>query len=244
MNNQKEANFSFCSFISNFSNIFFVRLFVIILFLTILHKSIYAKEIVYSGNAIQSGMIKLEIPERVKQLILDDKELNFSQNIAYIGFSRSDTLVHHLQFVFNDGSIKEEILQLEERSYDIQKIENIPKKYVEKPKDEELINRVNLEYQIITDVRKNIIYPNKNLYFIDIEQPLVSRISSVFGSQRIINGIPKRPHFGIDYAAKIGTPIKNCADGIVVLTGDFFYNGKFILIDHGVGLSSIYIHLD
>jgi len=220
------------------------RFFFTIIFTIILYNSIYSNEMKITGKIIQSGLIRLEIPKNVTKVLLNNEELDFFEGRAYVGFSRKDTLIHNLKYIFEDGIIKNEILKLEERSYNIQRIDNIPKKYVEKPKSEELIKRINLEYQIITDVRKNIIYHNKNLYFTDIIQPLRNKISSIFGSQRIINNIPKRPHFGIDYAAKTGTPIQCCADGVVILTGHYFYNGKFILVDHGLGLSSIYLHLD
>lgn len=70
------------------------------------------------------------------------------------------------------------------------------------------------------------------------------RQTSVFGSQRILNGVPKNFHNGLDYAAPVGTDVLAMSDGKIILAGDdFFYNGNFILIDHGQGLNSIYLHL-
>ncbi|NQT65477.1 MAG: M23 family metallopeptidase, partial [FCB group bacterium] len=62
-------------------------------------------------------------------------------------------------------------------------------------------------------------------------------------SRRIMNGIPKAPHNGLDIAAPFGTAINAMTTGVVALTGDYYYNGKFVLLDHGGGLSSIYIHM-
>jgi murein DD-endopeptidase MepM/ murein hydrolase activator NlpD len=70
------------------------------------------------------------------------------------------------------------------------------------------------------------------------------RISSVFGSQRILNGVPKSPHNGIDIAVPSGTPVKAMSDGKVILSADdFYYAGNFIILDHGLGLNSMYLHL-
>lgn len=74
--------------------------------------------------------------------------------------------------------------------------------------------------------------------------PLHGRISSPFGFQRFFNGEPRNPHSGLDIAAPTGTPIQAPAAGIVTLTGDFYFNGKSVFIDHGQGLISMMCHLD
>ena len=75
--------------------------------------------------------------------------------------------------------------------------------------------------------------------------PAEGRISGVFGSQRVLNGEPKRPHYGLDVANKVGTPVIAPVDGIVTLTHqDMFYSGGTLVIDHGHGISSTYIHLN
>ena len=74
--------------------------------------------------------------------------------------------------------------------------------------------------------------------------PAVGRISGVYGSQRILNGQPRRPHYGIDVAAPEGTPILAPADGLVVLAeNDLYYTGGTVILDHGHGLSSAFLHL-
>ncbi|MEX1200781.1 MAG: M23 family metallopeptidase [Methylophaga sp.] len=74
--------------------------------------------------------------------------------------------------------------------------------------------------------------------------PVEGRISGLFGRRRVFNGEPRKPHGGIDIAAKTGTVIMAPADGKVADTGDYFFNGKTIFIDHGQGLISVYCHLD
>jgi len=180
----------------------------------------------------------------VKSITLNEREIPFFHGKVYIGFSRKDSLTQEIIFTFENNRHIKIPLNLEERNYTLQYIDKIPSQYVERPVDEDLVARIKKEYQIITAVRENIIYPNKNFYFKNVRQPVDGRFSSAYGDQRILNDTPQRPHYGLDIAAPLGTPIKACSDGIVVLEGDFYYNGNFVLLDHGLGLSSIYVHLD
>ncbi|MBE9564365.1 MAG: peptidoglycan DD-metalloendopeptidase family protein [Proteobacteria bacterium] len=78
---------------------------------------------------------------------------------------------------------------------------------------------------------------------VDFIWPVTGRISSIFGLRRFFNEQERRPHSGLDIAAKEGTPIKAVANGTVIDTGDFFFSGNMIYIDHGQGIISLYAHL-
>ena len=78
---------------------------------------------------------------------------------------------------------------------------------------------------------------------VDFIWPVTGRISSIFGLRRFFNEQERRPHSGLDIAAKEGTPIKATADGTVIDSGDFFFSGNMIYLDHGQGIISLYAHL-
>ena len=86
---------------------------------------------------------------------------------------------------------------------------------------------------------------DKKLFKKNFILPVSGRISGVFGSQRILNKKPKRPHYGLDIAANLGTPIYSPSGGKVILTAqNMFFTGKTVILDHGLGIKSIFAHLD
>ena len=196
------------------------------------------------GNPVQGGILICEADNSVEKVFLDHKEIPIFDNRAILGFDRDEKLKHKITIVLENGEMHTSVFYIFKRDYEIQKIDQIEKKYIEEPRDSVLIQRISDESDMLAERREKI-YSNKNIYFEEFCIPITDgEITGVFGSQRILNGIPKRPHNGLDIAVPKGTEIKAMTSGVVSLTGDYFYNGKFVLIDHGSGLSSIYIHMN
>ena len=129
---------------------------------------------------------------------------------------------------------------VQQRHYDIQKIEGVESKYVSPPDD--VLARINLEAQQVKAVRRT----NSALwhYAKPFSWPALGPVSGVYGSQRVFNGVPKRPHYGLDIAGPKGTPVNAPAAGTVLLVADMYYSGGTLIIDHGHGISSTFIHLN
>ncbi len=133
------------------------------------------------------------------------------------------------------------IKKVKKRKYLIQKIDGLPEKKVTPPKEVyERIKRENILISDARDVNSNLTF-FKNKFINPLENSIVT---GVYGSQRILNGKPKWPHYGVDFAAKEGTEIKAMLNGVATLVEpDLFYTGGTLIFDHGHGISTLYMHL-
>lgn len=86
-------------------------------------------------------------------------------------------------------------------------------------------------------------WSNRRLQTLSFNLPAEGRISSSFGLKRFFNEQPRQPHSGLDIAGPVGTPVRAPAPGVVIEIGNYFFNGRTVLIDHGQGLISMYNHL-
>ncbi|GJQ62026.1 MAG: hypothetical protein SCALA702_10790 [Melioribacteraceae bacterium] len=181
--------------------------------------------------------------ENIHWAYLNDKKLDTDNSGIFVfGFDRNDTGEYLLKVKHGDGKVTLKRFNLPERKYNVQKL-TVKKKYVSPPKTEN--ERIKKEREIVVAARKNIGEIKEPLYADGFIRPVKGGyISSIFGSQRILNGKPKNVHNGLDIAAMTGTPVYAMADGVVRLAADdFYYSGNFILLDHGQGLNSVYLHL-
>lgn len=157
-----------------------------------------------------------------------------------LGLGRqSDT---HLEVVLTspEGLQTAEQFTVRERQYAIQRIEGVPQKTVT-PRDED-VARIRRDASLVKQARKDL---TESLDFLDgFQRPIQGPVTGVYGSQRFYNGVPKSPHYGVDYAAPTGTLVMAPASGVVRLAHrDLFYSGGTLIVDHGHGLSSTFLHL-
>lgn len=205
--------------------------------------SIVLPQSVELHGELKPGNIIFGKGEEIKNIKLDDKEISFDENGNFVfGFDRDAKGKHYLVVQLSDRTVIKKIILLGQK-YKIQRINRMKKKYVTAPKKE--TERIKSEREISKQARSKIGNVTEALYNSGFIRPIKGgRISSVFGSQRILNGKPKNAHNGIDIAVPRGTLVYAMTDGIVRLSADdFYYAGNYILLDHGQGLSSIYLHL-
>jgi len=127
------------------------------------------------------------------------------------------------------------------RSYAIQKIDGLPKKQVTPPP--EVYERIKKDNVLIGKARSIDTAYNyfKDKFVNPIDEYI---ITGVYGSQRILNGKPRRPHYGVDFHAPEGTPVKAMMDGEITLAEkDMYFTGGTIIFDHGHGISTLYMHM-
>ena len=139
-----------------------------------------------------------------------------------------------------NGATEKRILKPLKREYNIQKVEGIAKKIMIPNKKANI--RAGEDNKKISAARK--VDSDLTAFAQGFIAPIEGTITGVYGSQRYYNGVPKRPHYGLDYAGKKGDPVKAPADGTVLMyVPDMFYSGGTMIIDHGHGVSSTFLHL-
>lgn len=158
-----------------------------------------------------------------------------------IGFDRDAPQTETIKLKTDDSTLFTKNLEIAPREYDVQRIDGLPPSQVSTFTDKQLVHIK------ASSARKKVGFSSraKDMGFKDGFTMAVTGIkSSDFGNQRILNGKAKRPHYGVDIAAPEGTPIYAPADGIISLADDdLYFEGAMVLIDHGQGLISMYLHM-
>lgn len=192
------------------------------------------------GDLVQGSLVRGWVPPGT-EVEFEGKPVRVSpQGVFLIGFGRDEAESVALVTRDPDGVEHRRMLEIARRDYQIQRIDGLPPKKVN-PSPEHLA-RIQREGALIKAVR---VKDEPRLDFVDgFIWPARGRVSGVYGSQRILNGEPRRPHFGLDIAAPTGTLVVAPAPGIVTLVHpDMYFSGGTLVIDHGHGLSSAFLHL-
>ena len=191
----------------------------------------------FKGKFIQGHFIIGKTNPGTK-IIIDKKRLKVSKDGYFVFGIEKDRKLDVLIIEGNNTIIK----KIQKRKYNVQKIDGLPKKKVTPP--EEFYARIKRENKLIGKARKidsDLLF-FKDKFIIPVDDAI---ITGVYGSQRILNGIPKWPHYGLDFAQKKGTPIKAMNNGVVTLAEkDLFYTGATLIFDHGHGISTLYMHMN
>ncbi|MCP3665547.1 MAG: M23 family metallopeptidase [Gammaproteobacteria bacterium] len=210
------------------------------LFLCCLGGAPQAANLLLEGSLVQGGMLVGKTSPGASVMVDGEPVRVSGQGLFLVGFGRDHSGKSEIQVKLFDGSKIRRSVQVARRDYKIQRIEGLPKRKVS-PKKEDLV-RIRRESAQARHARE------RNDPRTDFSSgwiwPVEGPISGVYGSQRILNGQPRRPHFGVDIAMPVGTPVVAPADGVVTLAhSGMFFSGQTLILDHGHRLSSSFLHL-
>ena len=194
----------------------------------------------FNGKFIQGHFIigKTDPNSKIK---IDKKQIRVSKE-GYFAFGLSRDRKYDVVITIEKSGVKEKITKsVQKRKYNIQRIDGLEEKMVTPP--EEVYERIKKDNRLIAKARAvdtSLDY-FKDKFIIPVDDAI---ITGVYGSQRILNGKPKWPHYGLDFAQKEGAPVKAMINGTVTLAEkDLYYTGGTLIFDHGHGISTLYMHL-
>ena len=194
---------------------------------------------VISGSPIEGNLIIAKTKPENKVLFNNQKIQIDETGIFIFGFHRDEENSIKLVIINNENEQFETTINPIKRKYKIQRINGLKKSMVSPPK--EVINKIK------SDINKVKIARSASAEMGDFTKgfdwPVKGLITGVYGSQRILNGIPKSPHFGIDISVPSGTRVKAPASGTITLTENLYYSGYTVILNHGLNLNSTFLHL-
>ena len=194
----------------------------------------------FRGEFLQGHFI-IGLTDPSAKIIIDKKNVKVSNDGYFVfGIDRDRKFDLTITKILN-GEKQKIVKKVLKRKYNIQRIDGLEESKVTPP--ESVYKRIKEENNKIGKARAT----NSDLTFFKNQfiMPVEGIISGVYGSQRILNGKPKWPHYGIDIAAKKGTMIKSSGTGVVTMAEDnLYYTGGTVIMDHGHGISTIYSHLE
>ena len=192
------------------------------------------------GESIEGGLIMAQTAAG-NVVTLDDIVIPATADgLFVIGFHRDSDQPVTIKIIQSDGTSQLTVLTPKQRDYDIQRIDGLDKNMVTPP--DSVIARIKSDQAAVAAARQKP--ASTGDFWQGVDWPVAGQISGVFGSQRILNGTPRQPHYGIDIAAPRGTSVQAPASGLVTLVKDLYFSGWTVIINHGLGLNSSFLHLD
>ncbi|HLR87176.1 MAG TPA: M23 family metallopeptidase [Wenzhouxiangella sp.] len=196
--------------------------------------------ITFDGTATQGGLLVARVPAGSSATV-DGEAVQLTDDGRFlIAIARDRTDPVRIGVTLPDGQKADHDVVPEKREFDIQRIDGLPQDRVTPP--EHVLERIRNDNELTRQARKR--RDARTDWAEGFSWPLTGRITGVYGSQRILNGEPRNPHWGLDIAAPTGTKVKAPAPGIVTLAhSDMYFSGGTLFIDHGHGLVSAFLHL-
>lgn len=161
------------------------------------------------------------------------------EGLFVLGLDRDEAAKAELEVTHGGRSVRR-TFDVAARQYDIQRIDGLPPSQVTPPPA--ALKRIAADYRMVREARARD--SARTDFAGGFIWPTIGPLSGFYGSQRVLNGIPKQPHFGVDVAVPVGTRVHAPAGGVVTLAEkDMYYTGGTLMIDHGHGLASAFLHL-
>lgn len=197
-------------------------------------------DVALNGKFTQGALLRGQAPAGAKVTLNGETVQTNKDGKFVVGFEREAPLQQTLIVELADGNKWQRDITLGKREYNIQRIEGLEQKMVTPPA--EVTARIKQDNINVANARSG----NSDLdaLFTKFEWPAKGVISGVYGSQRILNGVPKWPHYGLDIANETGTPVYAPVDGVVTLADDLYYSGNTLILDHGMRVFSTFLHMD
>ena len=211
---------------------------LISLFFLLITTSSFA--VTFEGKFVQGSFI-LGKTDSGSEVFIDKKQVKVTSDGFFVFGLGRDRKYDVVITLNKDGNKQKIVKKVKKRKYNIQRIDGLEEEKVTPP--EEIYERIKKENKLISKAR--IVNSDldffKNKFIIPVDDAIVT---GVYGSQRILNGEPKWPHYGLDFAADEGTKIESMLDGVVTLAEpDLYYSGGTLIFDHGHGISTLYMHM-
>lgn len=196
-----------------------------------------------AGSAMEGGILIGRLDPGLELTLGDETVPTATDGHFIIGFHRDSDTPQQLTVSAADGARRQITLTAGQRTYDVQRINGLKRDHVTPP--QAVLDRISSDSAAVRTARgRHDAGKGSGDFLAGFDRPVSGQVTGIYGSQRILNGAPRQPHYGIDIAAPRGTPVKAPAAGRVTLVRDLYFSGWTLLITHGMGLNAAFLHLD
>jgi murein DD-endopeptidase MepM/ murein hydrolase activator NlpD len=200
----------------------------------------HAADTALPASISQGGLVVAQLPELTRASVGGKPVRVGADGTLVFGAGRDEQGPLQVNLTYRDGRRETARIAVTPRDWPIERVDGVPPKTVNPPP--ELAARIQREQAEVVAARNRD--DDREDFLAGFAWPVKGRISGRFGNQRIYNGEPKSPHSGMDIAVPQGTPVQAPADGVVSFAKPGLYlTGGTVLLDHGYGLSSNFLHL-
>jgi len=201
----------------------------------------FAGELISFQGELTQGSLVLGSVEPGYEVSYKGKRLKLASNGHFlVGLGRDSSSIMEVSLVSPAGDMSTHRFGIEKRLYNVQRVDGVPQRTVSPSSIDTA--RIKRDVRVVKKARDTMY--DQTHYLGGFAVPIEGPITGVYGSQRIYNGVPKSPHYGVDYAAPTGTIVRAPAAGVITMAEiDLFYSGGTLIMDHGHRLTSSFLHL-